>query len=115
MAEQRLEEAAELEAEAVAVRTWRAPTGGRLGRPPPAGGLGAVPPLEGYVATTAKEQAEVVLVSPEGDPVLAAWQYGLGRAMAWTPDVGGRWSGAWAGSPASALLWGNLLSWLLPA
>ncbi len=78
-------------------------------------GIGPVPPLDGYVATTPKEQAEVVLLSPEGDPVLAAWQFGLGRAAAWTPDVEGRWSAAWAGSPASALLWGNLLSWLLPA
>ena len=78
-------------------------------------GLEAVPPLDGYVAVTPKEQGEVVLVSPEGDPVLAAWQYGLGRAVAWTPDTGGRWSGAWAGTPASATLWGNLLSWLLPS
>ena len=78
-------------------------------------GLAAVPPLDGYVATTAKEQAEVVLVSPEGDPVLAAWQYGLGRAVAWTPDVAGRWTGAWAGSAATTTLWGNILSWLLPA
>ncbi len=78
-------------------------------------GLEAVPPLDGYVAVTPKEQGEVVLVSPDGDPVLAAWQYGLGRAAAWTPDTGGRWSGAWAGTPASATLWGNLLSWLLPS
>jgi len=78
-------------------------------------GLATVPPLDGYVATTAKEQAEVVLVSPEGDPVLAAWQYGLGRAIAWTPDVAGRWSGAWASDAAATTLWGNVLSWLLPA
>ncbi|MGE5618848.1 MAG: VWA domain-containing protein [Sphingomonadaceae bacterium] len=77
-------------------------------------GVQVVPPLDGYVAVTAKEQAEVVLVSPEGDPVLATWQYGLGRAAAWTPDVAGRWSGAWAGIPTTTILWGNLLSWLLP-
>jgi Ca-activated chloride channel homolog len=78
-------------------------------------GLNLVPQLEGYVAATPKEQAEVVLVSPEGDPVLAAWQYGLGRAVAWTPDVSGRWSGRWDGSPAATTLWGNVLSWLLPS
>lgn len=77
-------------------------------------GLGVVPALDGYVAVTAKERAEMVLVSPEGDPVLAAWQYGLGRAVAWTPDVEGRWSGAWAASSSSTTLWGNVLSWLLP-
>src|SRR5205823_1270027 len=51
-------------------------------------------------------------------PVLAAWQYGAGRAAAWTPDVAGRWSGAWASGPsateAASTLWSNLLSWLLP-
>nr|MDA8220034.1 VWA domain-containing protein [Dehalococcoidales bacterium] len=78
-------------------------------------GLSSVPPLDGYVGTTAKERGEVVLVSPEGDPVLAAWQYGLGRAVAWTPDVGGRWSAGWTDEPAALTLWSNVLSWLLPA
>jgi Ca-activated chloride channel homolog len=77
-------------------------------------GLTTVMPLDGYVATTPKDRAEVVLVSPDGDPVLAAWQYGAGRAVAWTPDLRGRWSSAWAGTAVSAVLWGNVLSWLLP-
>ncbi|HEX2034478.1 MAG TPA: VWA domain-containing protein [Chloroflexota bacterium] len=77
-------------------------------------GLGAVPAVDGYVAVTPKERAEVTLVSPEGDPVLAAWQYGAGRAVAWTPDLGSRWSGAWTNHPAATGLWGNVLSWLLP-
>jgi Ca-activated chloride channel family protein len=77
-------------------------------------GLGAVPPLDGYVAVTPKERAEVVLVAPEGDPVLAAWQYGVGRAVAWTPDVAGRWSRSWADGPAATALWGNVVSWLIP-
>jgi Ca-activated chloride channel family protein len=77
-------------------------------------GLERVPPLDGYVAVTAKERAEVVLVAPEADPVFAAWQYGAGRSIAWTPDLGGRWSLAWASSTAATTLWGNALSWLLP-
>ncbi|HZR98615.1 MAG TPA: VWA domain-containing protein, partial [Chloroflexota bacterium] len=77
-------------------------------------GLTQVAPLDGYVAVTPKERAEVVLVGPDGDPVLAAWQYGSGRAVAWTPDVAGRWSSAWRSSPAAGALWGNVLSWLLP-
>ncbi|HEY3081149.1 MAG TPA: VWA domain-containing protein [Chloroflexota bacterium] len=77
-------------------------------------GLDRVPPLDGYVGVTPKERAEVVLVAPEGDPILAAWQYGAGRAVAWTPDLGGRWAGGWAGSPAATTLWGNVLSWVLP-
>jgi hypothetical protein len=29
--------------------------------------------------------------------------------------VGGRWSTAWAGTPTASTLWGNILSWILPA
>jgi uncharacterized membrane protein len=77
-------------------------------------GLSTTPPIDGYVAVTPKERSEVVLVSPDGDPVLAAWQYGAGRAVAWTSDVGGRWTTGWAGAPVTATMWGNILSWLLP-
>ncbi|MEX2284242.1 MAG: VWA domain-containing protein [Gemmatimonadota bacterium] len=77
-------------------------------------GIDKVPSLQGYVAVTPKARAEVVLVSHEGDPVLSAWQYGAGRAIAWTPDLGARWSGAWARHPAARQLWGNAVSWLLP-
>lgn len=77
-------------------------------------GLGQVAQLDGYVAVTPKERAEVVLLAPEGDPVLAAWQYGAGRALAWTPDLGARWAPAWSATDAATRLWGNALSWLLP-
>jgi uncharacterized membrane protein len=78
-------------------------------------GLSTTPPIDGYIAVTPKERSEVILVSPDGDPVLAAWQYGGGRAAAWTSDVGGRWTTPWAGAPVTATLWGNILSWLLPS
>jgi len=77
-------------------------------------GLSAVPALDGLVAVMPKDRAEVVLVSPDGDPVVAAWQYGAGRAIAWTPDLGPRWSGGWQNSPSATALWGNAFSWLLP-
>ncbi len=77
-------------------------------------GLTETPPMDGYIAVTPKERAEVALVSPDGDPLLAAWQYGAGRAIAWTSDVGGRWTSAWAGATVTSALWGNILSWLLP-
>lgn len=78
-------------------------------------GLDMVPPLDGYITVTPKDLGETPLVSYRGDPVLAAWQYGLGRAVAWTPDAGGRWSGAWAAGDAFPGLWGNVLSWIMPA
>ena len=77
-------------------------------------GLEQVPPLNGYITVSPKELAQTLLVSPCGDPVLAAWQYGLGRTVAWTPDAGGRWSAEWLGA-VFPRLWGNVLSWILPA
>lgn len=54
-----------------------------------------VPSLQAYIATTAKETAEVALLSPDGDPVLARWPYGSGRTVAWTSDLTGKWSNDW--------------------
>src|SRR4029453_17867344 len=31
------------------------------------------------------------------DPLLAQWQYGLGRSVAWTSDSTGRWAADWVG------------------
>lgn len=70
-----------------------------------------LPALKGYVVTTPKPTAQRVLSSPTGDPILAKWQYGLGRAVAWTPDARERWAGewtAWEGFPkflAQAVRW----------
>ena len=41
--------------------------------------------LLGYVATTPKPRAETPLWTDKGDPLLAHWQYGLGRAVAFSP------------------------------
>jgi Mg-chelatase subunit ChlD/uncharacterized membrane protein len=54
-----------------------------------------LPQLRGYVATTPKPQSNVILASPNADPLLAEWQYGLGRVIAWTSDVSNRWSSDW--------------------
>src|SRR4030095_6383599 len=39
------------------------------------------PQLVGYNGTTAKSAAQTILVSPRDDPLLAQWQYGLGRSV----------------------------------
>jgi uncharacterized membrane protein len=61
-----------------------------------------LPPLKGFVMTTVKENplVEVALVSPDpptpdSSTVLAAWNYGLGRSVAFTTDAGKRWAQAW--------------------
>jgi Ca-activated chloride channel family protein len=73
-----------------------------------------LPQLNGYIATTSKEAAEVVLSSPEPDPILARWQYGSGRSVAWTSDVTGAWSANWVTwSDFSQVLTG-IVKWTFP-
>lgn len=74
----------------------------------------ALPPLNGYVATTAKDTGEIVLTSPDGDPVLAAWQYGLGRAVAWTPTVADPWAREWVNWPDYGRYWAQVVRYTLP-
>jgi Mg-chelatase subunit ChlD len=62
--------------------------------------LDQFPALSGYNALSSKAEAgaEDVLVSSNfRDPVLSAWQYGLGRVVAWTSDLGEEWTGEWPG------------------
>lgn len=51
-----------------------------------------LPQLLGYVGTSPKDTAKVLLTSPMNDPILATWQYGLGKTVAWTSDLSGEWS-----------------------
>ncbi|WP_418791931.1 VWA domain-containing protein [Phosphitispora sp. TUW77] len=83
------------------------------------GGSGLLPPgglpaLFGYVATAPKSTAETILLSHNGDPVLARWQYGLGRTVAWTSDVKGRWAGEWIKWHSFPEFWAKIVSWTLP-
>ncbi|MBL9178081.1 MAG: VWA domain-containing protein [Verrucomicrobiaceae bacterium] len=53
------------------------------------------PPLLGYVKTTRRTSAQVPLVTESGDPLLAHWRYGLGKATAFTSDAKSRWASLW--------------------
>lgn len=70
-----------------------------------------LPQLEGYVVTTPKENATVPLVSHEGDPVLAQWRYGLGKAVAFTSDATNRWARAWLAWPGFNRFWAQTVRW----
>lgn len=76
-------------------------------------GIEAVPELDGYVATTIKDSARLILAGPETDPILATWQYGLGRTIAWTSDANGLWTSKWQSWESSPVFWMNLVSWLV--
>ncbi|OQY23000.1 MAG: hypothetical protein B6I34_05135, partial [Anaerolineaceae bacterium 4572_32.1] len=75
----------------------------------------ALPPLLGYNGTTPKDTARVVLTTPRGDPLLATWQYGLGRAAAWTSDFKGQWATEWLGWGGFPRFAAQLVGWTLPA
>ncbi|MEQ8848327.1 VWA domain-containing protein [Botrimarina sp.] len=76
------------------------------------------PPTSGFVMTTVKDSSlvEVVLRSPEPpDPesstILAAWTYGLGKAVAFTTDAGARWSEAWTGWSDYDRFFSQMIRW----
>ncbi len=74
-----------------------------------------LPTLYGYNATTAKDSATVALYGVDDAPVLAQWQYGLGRAVAWTSDTQGRWGRDWLAWPEFPRFAAQLVGWALPA
>lgn len=82
-------------------------------------GITSVPQLHGYVGTTAKSAAQVILVNPDSpdpeapDPILAAWQYGLGKSVAWTSDATGRWAKDWVSWEQFARFWAQAVRYTL--
>jgi len=74
-----------------------------------------VPQMNAYIATTAKTVAHVIAESEKEDPVLAEWQYGLGRTIAFTSDSTGAWTGDWARWNRWGDFWHTAVSRLLPA
>ncbi|MFZ5824345.1 MAG: glutamine amidotransferase, partial [Bacillota bacterium] len=78
-------------------------------------GIGGLPMLRGYIATTPKPTGEVVLQSAQADPVLSAWQTGLGRVVAFTSDTGGLWSEQMVLWEEFNRFWSNVVSWTMPA
>ena len=68
-------------------------------------GINDMPRLYGYVATSPRELAQVILKSDKDDPILATWQYGLGRSVAFTSDATGRWARDWLAWDDFAKFW----------
>lgn len=70
-----------------------------------------LPTLLGYIGSSPKELATVHLISDTQDPILATWQYGLGKTAAFTSDAENRWTANYAGWDKYILLWKNLIKW----
>lgn len=73
-----------------------------------------LPELDGYDFVEAKPDAQVILTSDRDDPVLAKWQYGLGRVVAWTADNGVDLAADWADWERADEFWSSLVRWTLP-
>ncbi len=77
-------------------------------------GSSGVPQLLGYVVTTPKPLADMPLarLTKDGpDPVLAHWQVGLGKTVAFTSGMWTRWGSDWAGWPGFSKLWAQIARW----
>jgi len=74
---------------------------------------GEYPQLRGYVATSQKPRAETPLLTDKGDPLLAHWQYGLGRAVAFTSDAKAKWAQDWLTWDKYRQFWSQIAKWSL--
>lgn len=73
----------------------------------------ATPPLEALVLTRPRPEPGVTyaMVTPQGEPLLAYWNVGLGRVGAWTSDAH-EWSSPWLGWEGYGRLWTQLVRML---
>ncbi len=76
----------------------------------------ALPPLGGMVLTSAKQSPHVIMplirATNDGqDPVLAHWQYELGKTVAFTSGYWPVWGQAWTPWPKFAKLWAQIVRW----
>jgi Mg-chelatase subunit ChlD len=74
----------------------------------------SAPPLKGYTKFQAKPTAETILSIDKKDPLLARWQYGLGRVTVFASDAKNRWAEGWLQWRGYDRLWANLFRDVLP-
>ncbi|WP_346962361.1 VWA domain-containing protein [Clostridium sp.] len=74
---------------------------------------GKFPSLFGYVGTSIKNTAIEIMTSHMDEPVLAAWQYGIGRVVSFTSDVNGQWSKELLAFDKTPQLFSNIISWTM--
>lgn len=75
-----------------------------------------LPDLGGLVLTSPKALAQIPLVraTTDGrDPVLAHWQRGLGRVVAFTSGYWPKWGTQWTQWPKYAKLWAQIVRWTM--
>jgi hypothetical protein len=68
----------------------------------------SAPMLRGFAATKARDDAEVLLESASGAPLLVRWQYGLGRTVVFASDAKNRWAADWLQWSGYGKFWGQI-------
>jgi len=79
-------------------------------------GLADFPALDEYMLTKPKDGADVQLytdVHTEHDPLLATWQYGLGKVVAVTFDPSGSGSADWIRWDGFSKFWSQAVRWAI--
>jgi len=73
------------------------------------------PELKGYVVTTPRKivDVEMPLVTERGDPLLAHWQVGFGRTVAFTSGRWRHWGANWPQWPGFSKLWAQTVRWAM--
>lgn len=73
--------------------------------------LDNLPPVLGQVITFPKPTARILMETEEG-PLLAAWQYGLGRSAAFTSDLSTRWGRHWVAWDSFPKFAAQMVKWV---
>lgn len=68
-------------------------------------GIGGFPALMAYCLTDARPLARVSMRTHKDDPLLASWQFGLGKSAAFTSDAQNRWATNWIGWDGYGRFW----------
>lgn len=72
-----------------------------------------LPSITGYVVSADRPGlATVGLRGPEGDPLLAQWQYGLGRVTTFASDAASRWDARWLAWSGFKPFWERQIKWV---
>ena len=85
-------------------------------------GLSGVPNVNGYVVTGEREGLALVSIkikaddpnaAQSSDPLLAGWQYGLGKVIAYTSDASTRWNPQWTAWANYRQFWEQHVRWTM--
>ncbi len=77
-------------------------------------GIGdSYPILRGNVGSSAKSLADVPLTNEKDDPLLAHWQHGVGKTVAFTSDAKERWASKWLDWQSFSKFWSQTVRWSL--